>query len=304
MQATLDIATLFSWLLAAGLGASVGLLTGLFGAGGGFILMPLLHLIFGVPMPVAVGTSTVQVAASSAFTLVAQKEKRWAGFRVSLCLILGTPLGVWLGGTLVEAAKGFGTIQLGGKTVAAVDPILLGLFFLLLLAIDTWLFIDNFYLRRGEKTTQDAPERPGLLSWIRIPPMLRFESIASGPFSLPLLVFLGFSIGIVSGLFGIGGGILLLPVLFYLVGQTTKTAVNTSLYVVFAAGICAVGRHAVAGNIDWALGGFLTLGAFFGAKGGILLQTRLHALHLRRYFAFVVLFALGLVGWKLLETVL
>ena len=123
-----------------------------------------------------------------------------------------------------------------------------------------------------------------------------------GEFSIPVLALLGVAVGFLSGLLGIGGGVVLMPALYYLVGQSTKSAIITSAMLVFVSGLCGTILHAFDSNIDYALAAALIFGAFFGARIGCALQAKLNAPSLRKYFAFVVLAAWAMVMWKLART--
>jgi uncharacterized membrane protein YfcA len=292
----------FSPLMLAGgaaLGFSVGILTGFFGAGGGFILTPVLNIFLGLPMNMAVGTSAVQVLGASSFSLWHHIDRRWLGLRVALWMGLGIPFGVWLGSHLVKVMKTLAPITVSGKSIPAVDLILLIVFAVFLGLITAWLLIDNFVLRRGR---EDETERSqGLLAGLRTPLMVQFRTIHHGPFSGPVLTVLGLVVGCLSGLMGIGGGVVMMPMLFYLVGQEIKAATRTDMMLIFTTGLCSTIAHAQAGNINWALAGCLIAGSFFGTRLGAWLQHRTTGKRLRQYFAFVVLAATLMVSGKLLS---
>ncbi|MEI7880662.1 MAG: sulfite exporter TauE/SafE family protein [bacterium] len=292
---------IFSPLMLAGgalLGFSMGILTGFFGAGGGFILTPVLNIFLGLPMNLAVGTSACQVLGASSFSLFHYIDRRWLGLKVALWMGSGIPFGVWFGSHLVKQLKAMGTMTVNGKSIPAVDFILLVAFAVFLGLITTWLLVDNFVLRRGR---EDESERPqGLLARLRIPPMVQFRTIHHGPFSGPVLIVLGLVVGCLSGLMGIGGGVVMIPMLFYLVGQEIKAATRTITMLIFITGLCSTIAHARAGNINWTLAACLIGGSFLGTRLGAWLQHRTTGKRLRQYFALVVLTATLMVTAKLL----
>ena len=118
------------WMLAGGtlLGFSVGILTGFFGAGGGFILTPVLNIFLGLPMNLAVGTSACQVLGASSFSLWHHVDRRWLGVRVALWMAGGIPFGVWFGSHLVKLMTTLDPMMINGKSIPAVDFILLVVF--------------------------------------------------------------------------------------------------------------------------------------------------------------------------------
>jgi len=291
---TLDLYTFIGTLL---LGSAVGVLTGFFGAGGGFILTPALNIFLGLDMTLAVGTSSVQVAAASVFTLQQRLDRRWLGLKVALISAIGIFPGTWLGGKMVEALKAAGGIQLyTGRNVPAADLVLLLLFALLLAAIMMGM---TWELRHRHDDSQVW--RPGLLHTCKIPPLYDFRTIPAGPFSIPVLIILGFGMGILSGLLGIGGGVVMLPVLLYLVGQDAKHATLTTTMIVFLSGVGSTAFHLMHGNLAWPLLPELLLGSFLGTHLGVRLQKHAGDRQLRKYFIGVVALALLMVGWKLYQ---
>lgn len=278
------------------LGLGVGTLTGLFGAGGGFIITPALNIFLGVEMNLAVGTSACQVLGASAFSLRNHLDRRLLGIRVALFIGLGIPLGSYAGAKLVKYLKGCAQWTVGGRVFDPVNLVLMGVFSVFLLLIAGWMLYDSFVLSRHK---HDDSGHVGALQCLRIPPLFRFRTIPAGEFSIPVMVALGLGMGFMSGLLGIGGGVIMLPVLYYLVGQETRAATYSNTMLILVSGVFSTFFHAMDGNINYPLAGALVCGAFGGAKIGAYLQHRLDAKSLRRYFAFVVLAAWALVVWKL-----
>ncbi|MDD5727532.1 MAG: sulfite exporter TauE/SafE family protein [Victivallales bacterium] len=277
------------------LGGCVGVLTGLFGAGGGFIITPALNIILGLPMNLAVGTSACQVTAASAFALYEHLDRRLLGSRVALFFGIGVPFGAWSGAQLVRSFKNLALWHWYGHELSPVNVILLTVFAVLLLVLGLWMLYDSFVLR---KNTGDVT-RTGLLFRFQIPPTFRFRTIPAGKFSIPVMALLGLLVGFFSGMLGIGGGVIILPILFYLVGQETKAATQTSMMLVFAAGLFSTWFHAFEHNINYPMAAALLLGAVFGVKVGAWLQRKISGTGLRQWFGFVVLAAWLLVIVKL-----
>lgn len=279
------------------LGAAVGMLTGFFGAGGGFIITPALNIFLGLEMNIAVGTSACQVLGASAFSMRHHLDRHLIGIKVAVCAGLGIPLGAFCGSRLVKSMKGIAEWNINGMTVDPVNVILLSIFAVFLLLIGSWLLLDNFYLRRN--LHGDDSKHVGMLYKLQIPPLHKFRTIPAGPFSIPVLVVLGFIMGFLSGLLGIGGGVIMLPVLFYLVGQETKFATRTDMMLIFMSGAFSTLFHAIDHNINYPMAGALMCGAFWGAGWGAKLQKKVTGKSIRKYFAFVVLAAWLLVVYKL-----
>lgn len=295
MSGDFNAAMLIGGLL---LGSTVGILTGFFGAGGGFIVTPLLNMLIGLPMNMAVGTSACQVLGASVFSLMSHMDRRWLGLKVALWTGAGIPGGVWCGGWVVQYLKGAGAVQIWGRTLPLGDLVLLTVFVVFLGLTAGWLLVDTLVLSRAR---EDDEVRRGALAGVRIPPMIAFRTIPHGPFSGPVLILTGLMLGFLSGLLGIGGGVVIIPVLFYLVGQEIKASTRSSLMIVLVTGLCATVVHARAGNIEWRLAGCLITGALMGTRLGYKLQQRTTGPRLRRLFAFVVLAAMFLVAGRLVH---
>ena len=144
----------------------------------------------------------------------------------------------------------------------------------------------------------------GLLSGLKIFPLAKFRTIPHGEFSASLLVFIGFIVGFASGLLGIGCGVTIMPVLFYLVGQETKYAALSGTMLVLASCFFSSIGHAFNNNIDYALVFILLCGAFFGTKLGADMHKKISGKSIRKYVSVVVMAAALIVIGKLLAMIL
>ncbi len=289
-----------NWILAIGgliLGMCSGILTGLFGAGGGFIITPALNIFLGLPYNFAIGTSTCQILGASGMTLHRRAKAVAASLKVAIFISIGIPVGAFFGVRIVTNMKDLGIIKIANKTVHAQEFYFTTFFCIFLALIASWLFFDNFYLRR-HKSEEDDDDK-GFLAWIKIPPMMNFPSIPHGAFSIPVLIAIGVTTGFLSGLLGIGGGVVIMPILFYLVGQETKYATLTSTILVFISSLFSSILHGINGNINYALVICLICGAFIGTRIGVALHHKISGKSIRKYFAFVVLAAVIMVTIKL-----
>lgn len=289
-----------NWILGIGgltLGICSGILTGLFGAGGGFIITPALNIFLGLPYNFAIGTSTCQILGASGITLHRRAKAVAASLKVAIFISIGIPIGAFFGVKIVTNMKDLGLIKIGTKMINAQDFYFTAFFCTFLFLIACWLFFDNFYLRRN-KSEEDDDDK-GFLAWIKIPPMMNFPSIPHGAFSIPVLIFIGMTTGFLSGLLGIGGGVIIMPILFYLVGQETKYATLTSTILIFMSSLFSSILHGLHGNINYMLVIFLICGAFIGTRIGVALHHKISGKSIRKYFAFVVLAAVIMVAVKL-----
>ena len=293
------------WLSLSGgslLGFVVGIMTGIFGAGGGFIITPALNIFLGLPMNLAVGTSACQVLGAAGFSFMHNFDKKLSGLKLALLIGIGVPVGVVIGTSVVNKLEKLPHLTIYGKDVNAVNFILLATFAVLLLFISAWMLFDSFYLRRHH-SEEDEKNHKGLLTGLKIPPYARCETIPAGQASVLLLISTGLLMGFLSGLLGIGGGVIMMPLLFYVIGQEAKFAVKTSIMLILMSGLFATISHAMAHNIDYYMVMFLIPGAFFGSRIGTAIHKKISSKSLRKYFAFVVLAAMLMVVVKLMMMV-
>ena len=211
-EISLDVFMLF------GLGGLIGFLSGMFGVGGGFLMTPLLIFI-GVPPPIAVATQANHVVASSVSGVFAHWRRGNVDFRMGAVLLAGGFVGSTLGVTIFSLLQGLGQIDL---VINLSYVVLLG-------SIGTMMIFEGMrsVLRRRRKS---GPRRLHEHTWAHGWPMkMRFRR--SRLYISALLPFLlGFAVGIVSAIMGVGGGFILVPLMIYLLGMPTSVVVGTSLF--------------------------------------------------------------------------
>ena len=173
-----------------------------------------------------------------------------------------------------------------------MDYYLLWVFLILLTLIAGWLLYD---CSRPEK----PGPRVGLFARIKIPPYTEFSSLDEPRLSIPVVAYFGLVLGFLTGLLGIGGGVIMLPALVYLIGMRTHCAVATSLLMVWLSAVLAAITHAIAGNTDVLLVLPLLIGGTIGLQVGANISNRLGGAQLRRYFGLVVVAAVALVAARL-----
>jgi len=264
-------------LLAAlgGFGLVVGVLTGLFGVGGGFMVTPLLQVLFGVPYSLAVGSSLSFIIGTSATG--AARHLRLGNVEVKCTLILagGGMCGAMLGGRLHVLLRGW--LEAGGRD--NFTPMMHGCF-IVLLVLTAWLVARDPHRRgRGKTLLQRLPLGPHVAL-----PQANLEHV-----SLPGLCIVGMLVGVVTGMLGIGGGVLFMPILLVVVGLTAHQAVGTSLGVVLMSAIAGTILHGSEGNVNLWIAMTMLAGSAVGVQIGAWICDRLHARRLRGYFAVLVL---------------
>ncbi|NLT74376.1 MAG: sulfite exporter TauE/SafE family protein [Chloroflexi bacterium] len=269
-----------------------GVLTGLFGVGGGFLITPMLSIVLGLPMPLAVGTGVLNILGTTTSNLYWRRKSNLADYKLAAVLFGGNAMGAYLGANVLERWRLAGDLTIRGSRVAAADLYTLIVYLLVLSLIFMWM---AFETRRPTPATP----RIGLFARLRLPPYARFESLEGPALSIPLLSYFGLLLGFLTGLLGVGGGVLLLPALVYLVGMRTHAAIVTSSVMVWLTSLVAGVSHASAGNVDLMLLLVLLLGGTIGAQVGLVLCNRLSGARLRQYFAYVVLGVVVMVAIRL-----
>ena len=213
--------------LLLGIGGAVGVLSGMFGVGGGFLITPLLFLI-GIPPSVAVATSANQVVASSFSGLMAHLRRRTVDLKMGYVLLSGGLLGAAIGMTLFNLLKTLGQVDLAVQLC----------YVLFLGVIGALMFVESVNAIRKARRSGGAPApRRRQRSWVHaMPYKMRFR--ASGLYiSVVPPMMVGFGVGILSAIMGVGGGFIMVPAMIYILGMPTKVVIGTSLFqIIFVAG--------------------------------------------------------------------
>ena len=271
----------------------VGALTGIFGVGGGFLITPALMIILSIPGPIAVGTGLAVILVTSSLGLYQRRRTGTVDVKLACVISLGSVPGVFLGQRILESIKDI-TIIIAGYPQPAVAYVLLWCFLALLISIACFLVID-YHHHKGAAPDQ----RVGLFARLSFGPHAAFTSLEQPRLPILPLILMGLIIGILTGMLGIGGGVLLLPMLIYLVGQRISKAAGTSLVLVWISAILAVILHGKSGNIAWQLWIPMLIGGLTGTYFGTHLGLTTPGPRLRLAFVYVVAIAVALVIYKL-----
>ena len=277
------------------LGFLVGVLTGLFGVGGGFLLTPALKALFGVPYPVAVGTDLVQIFLTG--TVSAYRHRRAGNVELRLGLVLGAGAvaGAEVGLRIQNALESIGEVSAFGSGITLLDLVLGALFVVLLASVAAMIWRET---RLGAGDGVDT-RLARALRRIRLRPVIALPRSDVAGISVWMLVAMGFCVGILTGLMGVGGGFINFPLLIYVLGVPTHVAIGTSaLQVVLASGYAAI-RHGGQGHVELVLVLLLTAGSVLGVQMGVRLSKRFKGPRIRRLFAAVLLLGIATIVWDL-----
>ncbi|MEM9967632.1 MAG: sulfite exporter TauE/SafE family protein [Pseudomonadota bacterium] len=278
MQIYLPIAEVsVNAFLLLGLGGLVGVLSGMFGVGGGFLMTPLLFFI-GIPPAVAVATEANQIVASSFSGVLAHLKRKTVDLKMGTVLLIGGLAGAALGVIVFNYLKSLGQVDL---LVRLCYVIFLGV-------IGGLMFLESLRAIRNIRT--GAPPKRKKHGWIHgLPLKMRFR--VSGLYISvipPLLV--GLSVGILAAIMGVGGGFIMVPAMIYLLGMPTKVVVGTSLFQIIFVTAFTTMLHATTNyTVDVVLAVLLLIGGVIGAQIGTRIGVRMPAEQLRILLAMLVL---------------
>jgi uncharacterized membrane protein YfcA len=293
MQVYLPIAEMsVDVLLLLGIGFGVGWLSGLFGVGGGFLLTPLLILI-GIPSAVAVASGANQTLGASVSGLIAQWRRGNVDPVMGTVLLVGGLLGSSAGVQLFALLRRLGQVD-----------VVVALFYIVVLGtVGALMVMESVRAIFRRRRRSGGPARAHEHTWLHgLPFKLRFRKsrlyISVIP---PALV--GFGIGILSAVMGVGGGFMLVPAMIYVLGMPTSVVIGTSLFqVVFVAANVTLLQALQTGAVDIVLVLVLLAGGVAGAQFGAAMGTRLRGEETRALLGALVLAVAGSLLWELLRT--
>ena len=267
-------------LLIIFIGMLVGGLSGLFGVGGGFLMTPLL-IFLGIPPAVAVGTEAPHVLASSISGAIAHWRRRNVDIKMGFILLLGGIAGSTVGVNIFKILIGFGQIDLIIQ--------LLFIFFLGLVGF-SMLFESARTTIKKYRTTSTIRTKLHQHSWLHgLPFKMRFHRSKLYISTIPPLL-IGFVVGILSAMMGVGGGFIMIPAMVYILGMSTNVVVGTSLFqIIFVTANSTFFQSYLNQTVDIVLATLMIVGGVIGAQIGARLGTRIRAEYLRGALAFIVL---------------
>ena len=293
MDVYLPIANLsVNGLIIIGLGLLTGMLSGIFGVGGGFLTTPLL-IFYGIPPTVAAASAASQVTGASVSGMLAHHQRGGVDYRMGLVLVAGGVLGTGLGALLFSLLQALGQI----------DTVINVLYVSMLGGIGAMMARESIQtLRAGGTGARPVRKRRHHPLVTRLPGRWRFYR--SGLYISPLApLLLGMFTGILTMLMGIGGGFVLVPAMLYILGMSAQVVVGTSLFQILFVTMATTMMHALTTRaVDIVLAGLLLIGSVSGAQLGARFATTASPVKLRLALAAIVLavaarMALGLT-WR------
>ena len=294
MQLSLPIAEVsVNVFLLFGIGGLVGVLSGMFGVGGGVLITPLLFFV-GIPPAVAVATSANQIVASSVSAVLAHLRRKTVDLKMGTVLLVGGLIGSFLGILVFNYLRSLGQVDL---LVNLCYVVFLG-------TVGMLMFVESLRaLRRAKRKPGTAgPVRARRHNgWIyALPLKMRFRT--SGLYiSVIPPVLVGMAVGVLAAIMGVGGGFIMVPAMIYLLHMPTKVVIGTSLFQIIFVTAFTTLLHAITNQtVDLMLAVILLLGGVIGAQFGTGIGARLKAEQLRILLAVLVLGVCGKLAFDLL----
>ncbi len=281
MDVYLPIANLsVNGLVIVGLGALTGVLSGLFGVGGGFLTTPLL-IFYGVPPTVAAASAATQITGASVSGVLAQRRRGGVDYRMGLIMVGGGVIGSGIGALLFRFFQSIGQI----------DVVISILYVVMLGSIGALMAREAIDALRPPKdgVAPKAPKRRHHPLVTALP--MRYRFYRSGLYISPLApLLLGVATGALTMLMGVGGGFILVPAMLYILGMSAGVVVGTSLFNILFVTMATTMMHALTTQaVDLVLVALLLLGSVSGAQIGTQLAQKAKPEVLRLVLAAIVL---------------
>jgi len=278
-------------LLILGLGALVGFLSGLFGVGGGFLLTPLLMMI-GIPPAVAAASGSNQFVASSASGAYAHKRAGNVDTRLGIVLFTGGIFGSTIGVQAVKFLRLVGDLNFA---IRVAYVIVLG-------GIGIFMFVESLRILSGRQERRKEKESKLRRLALALPFQMDFRT-SGVKISVILPVLLGFGVGFLGALMGVGGGFIMLPAMIYILGMPTLLAIGTDLFQIIITSISTTIQQAFFNHtVDVGLALLLLFGSTIGAQFGVRASRKLRAEQLRILLAGIVLAVMLMILYELVAT--
>ncbi len=296
-------------------GFIVGGMAGFFGVGGGFLITPMLNAIFGVPYPVAVGSSLSLLVGITVASTIRHSKYGNIDYKLGMVMVLGTSVGVEAGAKLLNLIKGLQNLlpQTAGHHIDLLEIILSIAYIVMLSLIGLSIFRESLKTMKmtrsmasgtrgsGEPEASEGVKKIRALKW---KPMLRFNASGISGISLWVITGIAFATGVLSGFMGIGGGFIMMPALIYIIGCPTVIAVGTSLFSILFTAAYGSFTYSLEGNIDLVLVTSLLISSTIGSVIGASFTRKAGGPNVRMLFSLIAFVAVIIVGIKLGATIL
>lgn len=272
------------------LGGLTGILSGLFGVGGGFLTTPLL-IFYGVPPTVAAASAASQVTGASVSGAFAHSRRGGIDTLMGTVMIAGGVVGTGIGAILFRLLE-----QLG-----QIDTVINILYVLLLGSIGSFMAHESLQALKAERSGIPLPARKRRHHPMVASLPMRWRFYRSGLYISPIAPFvLGIITGVLTMLMGIGGGFVMVPAMLYILGMSANVVVGTSLFQILFVTMASTMMHSLTTRaVDIVLAVLLLIGSVTGAQLGAQFAQKARPVQLRLALAVIVLLVALRLAWGL-----
>ena len=263
------------------LGLGTGVLSGIFGVGGGFLTTPLL-IFYGIPPTAAAASAATQVTGASVSGVFGHARNKGVDYQLGGVTVAGGIMGALLGSLIFNVLQAIGQI----------DTVINVLYVLLLGTIGALMGRESIQAIRADRSGGSRPRAAKRRHHPLVANLpMRWRFYRSGLYISPLApLILGVVVGILTMLMGVGGGFIMVPAMLYILGMSARVVVGTSLFVILFVTMATTMTHALTTKaVDIVLAGLLLIGSVIGAQLGTRLASRAKPEVLRLLLAAVVL---------------
>jgi len=266
--------------LPIGLGLIVGMLSGLFGVGGGFLMTPLL-IMLGIPSTVAAATDSNQIVSASTSGTYAHWKVGNVDFKMGIYLLIGGFSGGLLGVQAIKVLRAMGN----------ADFVIKITYVLMLGIVGTYMFFESLSsMRKKEPEVVKEVKESKVSAFLKSLPFQTHFEKSGVTHSVLVPIFLGAFVGILAAIMGVGGGFLMVPIMFYVLRMPMHVIVGTSLFQILFTCIEVTFLQSYTNHtVDFTLAVLLLLGSSIGAQVGAIFGRKLKGEQLKILLAIIVL---------------
>lgn len=277
-------------IIILGIGLSIGLLSGLFGVGGGFLITPILMML-GIPPTVAAASGANQMVAASASGTYTHWKLGNVDFKMGAYLLIGSFIGGVFGVYAIAALKALGNADFIIKLTYVVIPLTVGSY----MVVEA---IQSLRKAKAGETADEKKEESGFKKALKSLPFQMDFKKSGVRHSALLPVILGIMVGVLAAIMGVGGGFIMVPIMLYLLDMPILVVVGTSLFqilftVIEVTFLSAYTNH----TVDFTLALIMLIGSSIGTQLGAILSRKMDAEQLKILLALLIL----AVGIKVLS---
>jgi len=282
-------------------GLFIGIVAGMYGIGGGFVLTPLLMYGFGIPPTIAIGSALSQKCGTSVASFLKLRNYGLGEPRFDLYMIGASLMGVDLGTRILHYLDSLGTYKGFSGDVHHSVQLWIDILFLVMLVLTGTLIARESISALKQTTLRGDITIPGFLTKLRMPPYVDLPGAGLKQVSLPVIVYLGLILGVLSSLMGIGGGVVFTPILMYGFGLSARHAAGTGVVLLFFTVALGTFEQARNGYVSLSLSLTILAGSAVGSVIGTSIVKRTKNRYLRLIFSGLVLGTCGMIAWDLIS---